>query len=879
MNAFSYPPFGHVYFINYNYFFSSDEYSYKSLIVLPVHEFRHTSQYSILQIFKYPYQILSFANYSYYMLCEGDASLTETLLTPFGRGREPYFFMKYKASMLDYDLSYAQYLYGSHNYETGNIYTLGYLLNCYIRKHYGLKQWKRLLTRNKILDNVKSIFDTRQLILNLWEKIYPLTLHRKIESITGKNIINVFEDMKQEMRSKWKNQINDLRLSKFTIVSPKSSSVVSYKYPQQQTQSEIFALRDNKIVELIKNKTIINLRYEAYFSYSNDYFCWVIDSPISKYPKFRGINRNSILNDENRILCVYNRKTNNLKRITEAKYYHEYPVLSNDGRKIAVLISDYRTQKVVLSIINSETGKTIKKIYNEKHIYHGKPCWSKDNQYIYIVTLHDFQSAITRINIETQEHHVVVNYSDVEKYHPFVYNDCIYFNSPYNGIDNIYCFKTDQIYQVTFSKYGAYNPYVYDKQLLYNDYSSKGMLSVKSEIDESQWIKLNDIVDRNIYYFKDIENQERFKIKIDDLKRISKLDITPYIVKTRKLMNVKISQRLNVNFKTLFNPAINDTWYNTLRIKTYLLSFNLSQTLKIQSLNKFSFNSKLHKHHNFDDYKKNTMLISKTSFYINNHIHRNKLSSGFIYTNTDKAFLLTFGYKLSYLVNYYLTFKINIIDYLPIYHKKINHDENKVPNVLKINPIILIKSKKSNDYHVIYTNFDVASRFCHFKTDYKYFCFIGDDKNILFNVFIQSNNVKYNFKNTCYDFILNNKNDERLIEKLELRTTMHNRKRKICFLSKINIIDFYPDYSLSKYIDELYFIYIKRISFAPIILLSSQKIFSLGLNISCQIGIFELDLYSMLHICDRKMFTNNNFKPNISVLNFCFDLRYKQNTK
>ena len=73
--------------------------------------------------------------------------------------------------------------------------------------------------------------------------------------------------------------------------------------------------------------------------------------------------------------------------------------------------------------------------------------------------------------------------------------------------------------------------------------------------------------------------------------------------------------------------------------------------------------------------------------------------------------------------------------------------------------------------------------------------------------------------------------------------------------------------------------YIKRVVFAPIILLSSQKIFSFGLNISCQIGIFELDFYSMLHICNNKMTLNDKIVPNIPVLNFVFGLSYKQNTK
>jgi hypothetical protein len=75
--------------------------------------------------------------------------------------------------------------------------------------------------------------------------------------------------------------------------------------------------------------------------------------------------------------------------------------------------------------------------------------------------------------------------------HPVLHGHYLFFNSPVSGIDNIYAIdlSNNVRYQVTSSKYGAYNPAISadGKFIYYNDQSKDGLDVVRTSFDPATW--------------------------------------------------------------------------------------------------------------------------------------------------------------------------------------------------------------------------------------------------------------------------------------------------------------------------------------------------------------------------------------------------------
>ena len=225
-----------IYFINYNYFLSS----YSTIFV---HEMRHVAQFSYFyEPFKNPLKLLSFATYDQAMIMEGDAVLTETLLTNEGRGRDPYFLLEEKTKILNNDnASYAQFLYRDH-------YTVGYLFCSYFRKKYGIENFRKLFERRNLYDGLswrKGYKNFRILVDNAIDRFYPLSVNHRLKEITGKNFVQFFSEIKEAAREYWNRQLETIKISKFEKVNKENKSYL---------KMDIHTKRDLELTETLRLK-------------------------------------------------------------------------------------------------------------------------------------------------------------------------------------------------------------------------------------------------------------------------------------------------------------------------------------------------------------------------------------------------------------------------------------------------------------------------------------------------------------------------------------------------------------------------------------------------------------------------------------------------
>ncbi|MEL6413184.1 MAG: hypothetical protein AAFQ08_03615, partial [Bacteroidota bacterium] len=189
--------------------------------VLATHEFRHAVQYAKLRqgLNKLAYYwggegafaaIIHWNVPAWFF--EGDAVGTETALTQSGRGRIPYFLLRYKVNLLERGgFSYFKQTRGSYQDMLPNHYVVGYLMATHLRRKYGA---------NAIAD----IFQ---------ETTRPRFFFTAVKNVTGRTVTQLYEDTNAELKALWEKQLVGLQITPAQPIHTRSSTeeYVDYRYP------------------------------------------------------------------------------------------------------------------------------------------------------------------------------------------------------------------------------------------------------------------------------------------------------------------------------------------------------------------------------------------------------------------------------------------------------------------------------------------------------------------------------------------------------------------------------------------------------------------------------------------------------------------------
>ncbi|MCP3658902.1 MAG: hypothetical protein GY830_00705 [Bacteroidetes bacterium] len=463
---------------------------------------------------------------------EGDAVFMETILTHGGRGRSPSFSMLFRMNILENnDLSYDKVLNGSLNKQyVNNEYDLGYHLICYLRRNYGS-------------DIIYKIFKKLTKFPYL---IYPFDM--VIHSETKLYMKDIYNNMIAELKDLWQKQIENLKITKTEIIKTSNNGYIDYLYPQIDGEGNIIVLKQedgddktNKIVLVNKNKgkKLIDIPYINHgnlFSVSKNKITWA----SSQYKPIWGSDSYCS------VIKVYDIKRKTIKQLTKNSVY-KAPSLSPSANKIVAVKTDYRG-KHNIQILNSNNGKILKTFKNSKNYFLVTPTWSEDEKYIYVIKTANQKNCLVKIEAETEREEIIIPYIKELIERPQIFKNYVFFNSPYNGINNIYSIdlKTNQIYQVTSSKYGSFNSVISkDKDhIIYNDFSKNGMSIVKTDLNPNNWIPIEEVKDRRVFYFDKANKKEElsnFKYVVEDKQFEDKPldDIPKKYYKKKKLNAIK----------------------------------------------------------------------------------------------------------------------------------------------------------------------------------------------------------------------------------------------------------------------------------------------------------------------------------------------------
>ena len=133
---------------------------------------------------------------------EGDAVVTETLLSQAGRGRVPSFSMELRAQLLEKGrFSYDKAVYGSFRDYTPDHYILGYNMVGSVRKKYGAAVWDRALTTVSRYPFIITPFN------------------HGLRKSTGKGKVKLYKECMHTLDSLWRIQDKELSLTPFKKIS------------------------------------------------------------------------------------------------------------------------------------------------------------------------------------------------------------------------------------------------------------------------------------------------------------------------------------------------------------------------------------------------------------------------------------------------------------------------------------------------------------------------------------------------------------------------------------------------------------------------------------------------------------------------------------
>lgn len=482
---------------DYNFLGSNDW-----LELLAIHEYRHVVQFQrsltgFNKLFYYLFGQQTQAGFAFaaapLWFWEGDAVAVETAFTPSGRGRIPNFDLMLRTNFLeDRTFNYHKAYLRSYKHFIPNHYVLGYHMVSYVRNESG---------DNNIWGKIsKDAFDV---------PFKPFTFSKAMKRHTGQNVRETYKSMVSDLKEKWQSQVDELELTEFeTINQRKNNAFTNYNYPQPIYDGRVLALKDGigDIETLVsikdgKEKKIFVpgiVNNAGMLSYNAGKLIW---AEYNFDPRWRMQTYS--------VIRMFDVIDNQYEKIT-FKTRFAAPAISADGQQIIAIENNerYETKLVLLS----KTGEILKIFPNPDNSFYAMPRWANEGNEVVILKSNKAGKTIVLLNTQSGEERELLPYSHENVGHPIKFGNYVFYNSPYSGIDNIYAFdvNTGSRYQVTSSKYAAYNPAV-DRQgeyIYYNEQSRDGLDIVRIPFDPSSWKPLEAIKVNEVKYYEQTVEQE-----------------------------------------------------------------------------------------------------------------------------------------------------------------------------------------------------------------------------------------------------------------------------------------------------------------------------------------------------------------------------------
>ncbi|HEX6227445.1 MAG TPA: hypothetical protein VFZ52_23675 [Chryseolinea sp.] len=454
------------------------------LNLLASHEFRHVVQYQ--------HATRGFNKFAYYLFgsttlaafaqaaapqwfWEGDAVAAETAFTPSGRGKIPNFGLVFRTNLLEgRTFNYHKQYLRSYKHNIPDHYVLGYYMVSHLRrKSLDAEIWGKITARSW---NVPFI---------------PFAFSNSIHKHTGNYVTGLFGDMVADLKKEWQAEVDNLKITAFEKVSSRrTNAYTDYSYPQPLEDGGVLVMKRgigdiDKFVIIDKNK-----REQKVFTpgFVNDAGMLSVVRDKIVWSEY-GYDPRWGVRDYSQIK-VFSLSSHYKKRIGGRRARLSGAALSPDAATVVAVESDV-SYKNSLQLFDVARGRMLKTFPNPENVFYSMPRWSDDGKSIVVIKTDGAGKKISIVDVSSGASRDILTVGHENVGHPVLYKNYLLFNSPVTGIDNIFAYELQSKirYQVTSSKYAAYNPAVSPDGMVlyYNDQTRDGLDVVSVPFDPTLW--------------------------------------------------------------------------------------------------------------------------------------------------------------------------------------------------------------------------------------------------------------------------------------------------------------------------------------------------------------------------------------------------------
>ena len=474
---------------------------------LALHEIRHVTQFDKLTgNLRRPFgELLAMGLFGLNLpswFFEGDATLHETLFSNGGRGRLNAWDMEIRSNILaNRNFNFNKYVHGSYKDIVPSYYTIGYFMNSELLE-------KDIDLTSKIFDEMKG------------KLIRPFNFQRALKRNYGSNANQLFYKTMQNLQQKWneKEETNLPEPVNFNVKYP-----TDYLLPHIQN-NQIYALekgyqRTPRIVKMDmenQNKPLEILKIGAqvmpYFNIENHLIIW------DEYRKDARFSKQTY-----NVINVYDIHKNKKTTITRNSRYYT-PILSKDLKTIACVEVNLNNESSI-AILNITNGEKIDSIALPKGTHIQQPYFNEKSSKIVAIGVSQKGTNLLEIELNTKQISELLTWTNLQFERPIYHNETIFFKVNQEGKDDIYSLKNGITKQITKSRFGAFNPYIHNDTLWFNDYTIKGFAINKLALDTTN--KNNIILEKAKTLYN---TQNNFKIESQTVPYSESYEIEPYNV-------------------------------------------------------------------------------------------------------------------------------------------------------------------------------------------------------------------------------------------------------------------------------------------------------------------------------------------------------------
>lgn len=483
---------------------------------------------------------------------EGDAVVSETVLTNSGRGRSPYFFKEQRALLLnDIDYSYKKARNGSFKDIVPSHYPLGYAITNYGRNHFGADVWKDVLADAGAYRTI----------------IYPFSGAMNIH--TGMRAPAMYKAAYSEMKNEWEEELKELPLTNHISITEKKKEVINYQFVRFLDGDEFVymnsSFRETPSIYInkdgIQNKiTPIGSSVNTFLSENNNQLAW---TEYQRDPRWANRNYTKVV--------LFDLASSEKRTLVQKSKLFSPQVSGSGTQVVAVRYTSELESNIVL--LDAKSGSIQQVLVNLENDIISYPSWTAGDGAIVYVAKRGHELAILKYDLQSGEIIPLTNWT----YHTIgsisVGANKVVYSASYTGIDNIFSADMDgsrTITQLTSAKIGAYQPdiSVDGKKIIFSEFTHKGYMISSLELSESLQKEIEPVesfkMDR--FNIKLAENEGNILDKITD----SNFESKPYkgFLKGTKLHDWGISGGRSEAYGRLgFTNILND--FNALIIAGY----------------------------------------------------------------------------------------------------------------------------------------------------------------------------------------------------------------------------------------------------------------------------------------------------------------------